>query len=262
MNSIEFDADSAAKVLFKARQTRQPCESIAGPYGMDSLEKAQLAQQALLNMYRRAGQEQIGFKLGLTDFKAQKAMGLEQPLVGVLLQNWQYWDGDEVPFGQLNAPRVEAEVAFIFGQTLDDPELDEQGLLKGLAGVLPALEICDSAFQGWPRHLFDAVADNLSSGLFVLGANPIDPARVDFAGLKMSLYINNAIACEGSGTQCMGSPLAACLWLTRHLAAQGTPVQAGDILLSGALGPMQPASLGDSVRMDCGELGEVSCRFA
>lgn len=256
-----FDAEAAARELFRARMTRTPCPPPGPGFGINSLERAMQVQGELLGMYQKTGQEVIGYKLGLTDQRAQTATGLDRPLVGALLQDWQYWDGDDIPIARLIEPRVEAEVAFVMSRTFDDPEAGIAELLNALGGALPALEVCDSAIQGWPRSVFDAAADNLCSGLFMLGSRPVDAHNLDFSGLPMKLSCAGATIAEGSGSQCMGSPLNALLWLAREQARLGAPLQAGDIVLSGALGPMQSVGRGDALRLELGALGTLECRF-
>ncbi|UAW98729.1 fumarylacetoacetate hydrolase family protein [Halopseudomonas nanhaiensis] len=256
-----FDAEAAARELFRARMTRTPCPAPGPAFGFDGIEQAMQVQNALLRMYQKAGQEAIGYKLGLTDQRVQSATGIGKPLVGALLQDWQYWDKDDIPIARLIEPRVEAEVAFVMSRTFDDPEAGLAELLNSLGGALPALEICDSAIQGWPRSIVDALADNLCSGLFVLGSRPIDARSLEFSSLPMKLLRAGAIIAEGSGSQCMGSPLNALLWLAREQARLGVPLQAGDIVLSGALGPMQSVGRGDELRLDLGALGALECRF-
>lgn len=257
----EFSAEAAALELFRARLTCTPCTALSERFGIDTLERAYQVQNALLDMYRGAGQEMIGYKLGLTDQRAQAATKLGHPLIGALVQGWQYWDADAIPTAGLIEPKVEAEVAFIMSKTLDNPTASMGELLDSLGGALPALEICDSAIQGWPRSLVDALADNLCSGLFVLGTQPVDPRSLDLAGLPMTLTRDDVVIAEGSGEQCMGNPLNACLWLARERARAGTPLQAGDIVLSGALGGMQAVFRGDALRLDMGALGSLTCRF-
>ena len=243
MKADLFNAKGAAEVLFTARQNAAPCDPVAGPYGIETLEQAYAVQAELINQWGYDDQTQAGYKLGVTDTRVQEAMALEHPLFGHLLSGWDYMDGDTIPASRLITPKLEGEVAFLFRATLDDPELSEEALLDGLKGVLPALEICDSAFAGWPKSLFDAAADHM-------------------AILEMKLYRNNDAAVTGHSRQCMGNPLTACLWLVRELARRGTPIRAGELILSGSLGPMVETKAGDKIRLEIGELGSLECRFS
>lgn len=262
MKADLFNAQGAAEVLFAARQQAAPCEPVAGPFGIDTLEQAYTVQAELINQWGYADQTLAGYKLGVTDTRVQAAMALDHPLFGKLLSGWDYQDGDSIPATRLITPKLEGEVAFLFDACLDDPDLSEQALLDGLQGVLPALEICDSAYAGWPKSLFDAVADNLSSGLYVLGRDLVDPRQLNLANLEMKLYRNDDPAVTGHSRQCMGNPLTACLWLVRELARRGTPIQAGELILSGSLGPMVETRAGDRIHLEISTLGSLTCQFS
>lgn len=256
-----FDPRGAADDLFNARRSLEPCEPVAGKYEIDMLEQAYTVQEELIKRFHHAGSKAVGWKLGLTDPKAQEQMALQTPLFGRLIEGWRYDNGAAIPTDQLISPRVEGELAFFFTAAITDPEMDESTLLANIGKVMPALEICDSAFAGWPRSLFDAVADNLSSGFYVLGEPLDNMGDLDFASVTMQLYRNGERVVEGDASKCMDSPLKACLWLAREMIERGTPIQAGDLVLSGSLGPMQVVGQGDEIRLDLGSFGDLHCRF-
>ena len=59
----------------------------------------------------------------------------------------------------------------------------------------------------------------------------------------------------------MGHPLRAAYWLAKTMAARGQGLKAGQVILSGALGPMVPIFTGDTIQANIGALGDVSCRM-
>jgi 2-keto-4-pentenoate hydratase len=259
MNPPETIA-SVADALLTVRLRRSPTGLLQAPLGLRSATEGYAAQHLLVEGLRREGAEIIGFKLGLTDLSAQTLLGHPQPLVGRLLQGAQYWSSDIIPINAFMAPRVEPEIAFIISRTLGDPEMDEAALLRGVGGLVAALEICDSSISGWPSNPWDALADNLCAGGFVMAREPA-PATLDLANVLARLKLNGQLRSEGAGSQCMGSPTRACLWLARELARQGTPLRAGDIVLTGALGPMQTVGSGDVIEVEIQGVGGLRCRF-
>jgi 2-keto-4-pentenoate hydratase len=106
------------------------------------------------------------------------------------------------------------------------------------------------------------VADNLSSGGYLLGTPQCEPAKIDASALTATLELNGEQIAEGKASSAMGDPIEACLWLVRDRLRQGVSIKAGDIILTGALTGLHPIAPGDHLVLRMGELGEVSCRFS
>jgi 2-keto-4-pentenoate hydratase len=134
--------------------------------------------------------------------------------------------------------------------------------LACLAYALPAIEVVDSVITDWKITLVDTVADNASSGLYVLGDQPVSIGQLALGEIGMQMDKNGETVSIGTGAACLGHPLRAAYWLARTMAARGSTLRAGQVILSGALGPMVPVTAGDLVTAHIGALGNVSCRMA
>jgi 2-keto-4-pentenoate hydratase len=156
----------------------------------------------------------------------------------------------------------EAEVAFIVGKDLAAKRPPGPSSINALAYALPALEIVDSVIRDWKITLVDTVADNASSALYVLGEQPVSIGALDTSALGMQMSINGRTVSVGTGAACLGHPLRAAYWLACTMAERGHPLRAGQLILSGALGPMVALSNGDLVQAHLGSLGSVGCRLA
>lgn len=66
---------------------------------------------------------------------------------------------------------------------------------------------------------------------------------------------------SGSGAASLGNPLNALAWLADNLANAGQPLQAGDIIMTGSLGPMATISPGDTFNAEIEGLGKISANF-
>src|SRR3546814_15025186 len=77
----------------------------------------------------------------------------------------------------------------------------------------------------------------------------------------MVMESNAAIASVGAGAACLYHPYNAVQWLARTLASRGGPLRAGDIVLSGALGPMVAIKPGDHVRIRIGGIGTCALTY-
>ena len=208
-----------------------------------------------------AGRRIVGRKIGLTSHAVQQQLGVDQPDFGILFADMEVPNGGEVAAARLLQPRAEAEVACVLGRdlTASDPTTSE--VLRAIDCVLPAIEIVDSRIQDWKISLVDTIADNASSAMYVLGTEPRNPADVDLRLCGMVLTKNDNVVATGAGAACLGHPLHAVRWLAATMVAKGRPLRAGDVVLSGALGPMTSVAAGDRVRAEIAGLGAVSVRF-
>lgn len=107
----------------------------------------------------------------------------------------------------------------------------------------------------------DTVADNASSGLFTLGAQRLALGEVDLAGCVMTMWRGEEVVSTGLGSACLGHPLNAVTWLATTARDYGQPLRAGEVILSGALGPMVAVAPGDSFRVRISGIGEVRAAF-
>ena len=102
----------------------------------------------------------------------------------------------------------------------------------------------DSRIADWKIGILDTIADNASSGLYVLGATPKKLKDLDLRLAGMVMENAGEPVSVGAGAACLGDPLSAVLWLAKTMARVGRPLKAGDTVLSGALGPMVGVQMG------------------
>jgi 2-oxopent-4-enoate hydratase len=254
----------AARRLGDAARAGVPCSPVRDLVGSTDVDAAYAVQQVLREEALAVGRRVVGRKIGLTARVVQQQLGVDQPDFGVLYEDMAYASGDTVPSSRLLQPKIEAEVAFELGIDLDGPT-DPDGVRAAVRRVLPALEIVDSRIAGWDITFGDTVADNASSGLYVLGENTVgthDLTALDLPSVAMTLHKDGEEASSGTGEACLGDPVSALFWLARAAHQLGDPLRAGQIILSGALGPMVPVAPGDTVRAEIRGLGSVSCTFS
>lgn len=226
------------------------------------IEDAYAVQEVNTSYWLGEGRRLVGRKIGLTSDAIQSALGVYQPDFGMLFADMGYADGEEVPMNRLCQPRIEGEVAFVMGSDLTGDSLTLTDVLGAVDYALPALEIVDSRISDWKIKIFDTVADNASSGLYVLGATPRSIRDMDLRLCGMVIEHRGEPVSVGAGAACLGHPLNATLWLARKMAEVGRPLKAGDVVLSGALGPMLPVSAGETYELRVSGLGSVRAAFS
>ncbi|MEV0904306.1 2-keto-4-pentenoate hydratase [Streptomyces hokutonensis] len=252
----------AADLLAEATRTGVACPPVRDLLDGGDLETAYAVQQLNVRRGLDAGRRIVGRKIGLTSPAVQRQLGVDRPDFGALFADMAVPDGGEVPVGRLLQPKVEAEVALVLGRDLPHPECTIVDVLRAVDFALPALEIVDSRVRNWDISLVDTVADNASCGLYVLGGTPVPLTAVDLRAVTMTMSRDGETVSEGTGADCLGSPLTAAVWLASALAERGDPLRAGDLVLTGALGPMTPAAPGDTFEAHISDLGSVRVRFA
>jgi 2-keto-4-pentenoate hydratase len=209
-----------------------------------------------------AGATIVGRKIGLTSPAVQAQLGVDQPDFGVLLDDMNV-TGEPVSMWtrRLLQPKVEAEVAFILGADLEEGDLGPDQVRAAVAHAVAAIEIVDSRIAGWNITFADTVADNGSSALYVLGTTTRTLAEVEPVEVDMTMTRNGEVVSTGNGAACLGDPLLALVWLARTARDLGEPLRAGQVVLSGALGPMVTVQPGDIFEAHISGLGCVSVTF-
>lgn len=225
------------------------------------VEGAYAVQELNTRFWETSGRRIVGRKVGLTAKAVQAQLGVNQPDFGVLFEDMAVTDGATVNPARLIQPKAEAEVALVLGADLSGPDITRAEVEAAVADVMAAIEIVDSRIADWKITFADTVADNGSSAMFVLGSVKKPLAGLDLWTCGMALELNGEVVSLGAGVACLGHPLNAATWLAQTLAARGEPLRKGDVVLTGALGPMVSIKPGDEVRASIGGLGTVSFKL-
>jgi len=254
--------DTAVARLAEAQATATPCAPVRDLIGRDDVEAAYTVQTVLGRQRLAAGARVVGRKIGLTSVAVQQQLGVDQPDFGVLYDDMVLTDGQAIPAGTFLQPKVEAEVAFVLGEDLAEGELDMAQVRGAVAEVRAALEVCDSRIAGWDISFGDTVADNASAGGYVLGATSLTLDEVEPREVTMTMQVTGQPDSTGTGEACLGDPLLALQWLAVTSRDLGMPLRAGQVVLSGALGPMRPLEAGATATTTISSLGSVEISLA
>ncbi|KRF21077.1 2-keto-4-pentenoate hydratase [Nocardioides sp. Soil797] len=256
----------AADRLITAHFDGVACAPVRDLIGRDDVAAAYLVQERLNAAKVERGARVVGRKIGATSEAVQTQLGVDQPDFGVLFDDMAFSDlgredGAGIPAGRLIQAKAEAEVAFVLKEDLAEGPLDEAQIRGAIDYAVAALEIVDSRITDWDISFADTVADNASSGLYVLGRDHLTLDEVNPVEVTMSMTINGEEVSTGNGAACLGDPLNAVAWLAHQARTFGEPLRRGQVILSGALGPMRPVSPGDVVTATITGLGTVTTRF-
>ena len=271
--TLDAGAATALDRLTAARASRRPCAPVRDLLPAGDVEAAYAVQSAWVAHQVAAGARIVGRKIGLSNPVVQAQFGVGQPDFGVLLDTMACAAQAPVDITRTLQPKIEAEIAFVLAEDLDGDVIGRAEVAAATAYVVAALEIVDSRIAGWDISIVDTVADNASSGLFVLGDRQQGLGHLDLADCAMTMRRGRGgmqgseggkqrdVVSTGRGSAVLGHPLASVAWLAATVRDLGRPLRAGEVILSGSLGPMVPVAPGDVFLADISGLGQVSATF-
>ncbi|MFJ7116513.1 2-keto-4-pentenoate hydratase [Streptomyces albogriseolus] len=251
----------AARLLREAEHHAEPIEPLSAALPGLGLAGAYAVQRDNIARRLADGARVVGHKVGLTSVAMRLLLGVDEPDFGHLLDDMVHQDGVSVPAARYCAPRVEPEMCFRLARPLRGPGVAAEDVLAATEAVAPALEIVDSRIRDWRITLVDTVADNASSAGLVCGPwTPLEYAP-DLAAVTADLLVDGEHIASGSGAEVLGHPATAVAWLANALAAHGTTLEAGQLVLPGAMTTAPFVGAGQKVEARFGCLGSVSVTF-
>ncbi len=256
-----MDLQKYADLIINSEKTGTPIEPISTEIGTSDINLAYDIQKIVTQQKVNQGARIVGKKIGLTSPKVQQQFGINQPDFGVLFNHMELLTGSTVSISNFFNVRAEAELAFILNQDLDLDDITILDVIESIDFVLPSIELVDSRIRDWKIKITDTIADNASASHYILGHTPKTLDEIDVINCSMKLLKNGSLVSEGSGEDCLGSPLNAVYWLAKKSIEMGDCLKEGDIILSGALGPMIPIEEGDRIKATFEGLGSVSLNF-
>lgn len=252
----------AAEKIRQVYDSGEACSPVRDLLPEGCIKSAYAVQQINTKYWVDQGRRIVGVKAGLTSKSVQKQLAVDQPDFGVLYADMFVAEGEKISLDAILQPKVEAEIALVLKSDITQANPTIVDVINATDYALPAIEIVGSRIENWNISIVDTIADNASSGLFALGSMPVKLADIDLKLCGMVMERRGEQVSVGAGQACLGNPLNAAAWLAKTFVENGTPLKAGDVLLTGALGPMVQVSPGDTLEARISGLGSVSVSFA
>jgi 2-keto-4-pentenoate hydratase len=256
------DLERFARALATAREDHIPIPPLTDAASELRVEDAYAIAERNIRAQVKGGARIVGHKVGLTSTAVQRQLGVNQPDYGALLDVMQIADGATVDTGDYISPRIELELAFHLGRGLRGPGVRAPHVRAATQAVQPAIELVDSRIAAWRIGLADTIADNASSGGFVLGGDGRAIDDLDVTAVQVELWRGQQIVERGASSAVLGDPCDAVAWLANALGELGVSLEAGHIVLSGACTRMVDARPGDAFRGVFSGFGDVRLTFA
>lgn len=257
----KFEIEAAADDLQRALVSAQPTARLLDRLPDLDVDSAYAIQLWNVKRALASGRRISGKKIGLTSKAMQNMFNVDTPDYGHLFSDMEVTNG-RIERARMIQPKVEAEIAFVLSRDLDNPrEISTQDVLDSTDYVIAALEIVDTRMGDWKISLVDTVADNASSGMYVLGNVQKKISEIDLKNETMDLYKNGKKMNSGRGTDVLGDPAYCVAWLANKMRNYGTLLKKGEVILSGALSAAIAAEKGDVFKAVYSSLGQVEVTF-
>ena len=270
MSNVTLDAAEIADLarqLYEARRSRMPLRQFSRTHPSMTIADGYAIQRAWVKLETGDGRRILGRKIGLTSRAMQQASQITEPDYAPLMDDMFFPAGGDIPIGRFIAPRVEVELAFVLGRSLEGPHASLFDVLSATEYISPAVEIIDARIEqfdretGAMRKVFDTIADFAANAGIVLGGRPIRPDATDLRWVGALLHRNGVIEETGVAAGVLNHPGNGIAWLANKLAQHGERLEAGDVVLAGSFTRPVNAAAGDTFHVDYGPLGSIAFRF-
>lgn len=207
-----------------------------------------------------------GWKIAATSKAGQDHIAVSGPIAGPVFAQRVKADGAVVSLAANRMRVAECEIVFRFGRTLA-PRAGGYGRDEVLAAVTslhPGIEAPDSRFLQFERAgEAQLIADCACTNDMVVGAAVPPDERVHaLPALRVQARVSDGRTPEGVGSNVLGDPVEALVWLVNELGAAGQPLHAGQFVTTGACVPPIPVTAGQRVEADFGWIGRIAASFA
>jgi 2-keto-4-pentenoate hydratase len=256
-----MNIQEVAERLLNAEKIKQPIEPLTDTFPAITVDEAYQIQLQQIREKVANGATIVGKKIGLTSKVMQNMFQVNEPDYGHLLDDMLYLDGETVILDDLVQPKLEFEIAFILKKDLKGPGVTILDVIDATDYIAPAFEVIDSRIKDWKIRFEDTVADNGSSARAIIGGKPTKLEDVDLKHIGMVVYKNGEYFDSAAGAAVMGNPVRAVAWLANALGKYDISLNAGEIVLSGALSAAVPIQDGDSFTAEFAHIGKVSASF-
>jgi 2-oxo-3-hexenedioate decarboxylase len=257
MHMSDWTEDAVATELLACEAERRDRPKFTDEWPDLDVATGYRIQAETLKRRLARGERITGVKLGLTSKAKQVRMGVDTPLVAWLTDAMVLEAGQPVPQHALIHPRIEPEIVFVMRDRLEGPGVTAEQALAAVAEVRGGAEVIDSRYRDFKFTAGDVVADNASSGAYLIGNVALDPGALDLAAEAVEVVVDGAVVYKATGADVLGHPAEALALAVNDLAGRGLAVEAGWVVLTGGMSDAVYATPGSTVTCRFATLGDV-----
>jgi len=256
-----------ARKLHQAEKTRIQAEATTASYPDMDISDAYRIQSAWMDIKKAEGRKVAGYKIGLTSRAMQKAMQIDEPDYGTLLDDMVFEANSQMEAAAFLDPKIEVELAFFLKKPLFGTDLSLEDVLDATDYVAPALELIAARTYrvhpetGYRRNVRDTISDNAANGAVIVGEPIKNLNEVDLRWISAMMSRNGVIEESGVSGAVLNHPANGVAWLAKKYAEHGISLEPGQIILAGSFTRPVALKAGDDFSVDYGKFGTINIQF-
>ena len=233
--NMNLTTQQLAQALFDQHAARTPFSSLRPADGALSTAAAYDVQDDLVALLcKKRNVDVVGYKIGLTSTAMQTMCGIDKPVFGRILSDQVYLSGARVDLDRYVHLGLEFEIAVKLGSDVvtHGSPVSVADIAACTAAVCPALELVDDRHADYSTlDACSLIADNAWNAGVVLGEwQPLPDESV----IRQGRVFPQGQPAE-IGAVDYRHVLASVAWLAEELAARGSRLHAGDIIMTGSV---------------------------
>ena len=250
--AVDGSADDWADIIQLELAQGQPMPLLSVYYDQLNGDSAYDIQHALVIHELRKKRSIGGYKAGFTNAALRTRFHYKEPISGVLFADGAFKNGAEIDGGLFKKPMLEVEIGYVLRSPITRKLHSVADLKTYIRHALPVVEIPDLNYANvGGLNAYDIIATNVSASHYVMGEPLLLKDLAEVNGMRVALYRDEQVIDTGAASDALGDQLEALLWLVNDAFSHGWQLQAGQLLITGTLGKMNPAAPG-SYRADYG----------
>jgi 2-keto-4-pentenoate hydratase len=254
----ESQIKQAAQFLLEEHDSWKPFGPFPEAFSPRSVDEAYAVQEAFMALrYERQG-PLGGYKIALTTAVMQRMVGFDSPAAGVVLANTIYESPATLRGADFMRLGAECEIAIRLGADISATEAphSRDSVIEAISALMPAFEVIEDRKADYSNLFFPwTIADNTWNAGAVLGPPVTDWREIDLVGARGTMTINDELVGEGRGSDVLGHPLEALVWLANTLAERGQGLKEGLIVMTGSVVSTRFLNPGDIATVSVEGLG-------
>lgn len=256
-------AQEAARLIARHRLSRTPLPNMTQG-GPKDVSEGYVIQVEVHRVLAESLGEVVGHKIGATNAAIQRKLGVGHPCAGGVYAKTVWRSGAELPMGDFVRPGLECEIAFRFGRDIAPraAPYERADLAASIDACMISMEIVDNRYEDLAHiHIPTLIADDTLDAGIILGEPIADWRPLDLASLAGSIRRNGSEISRGTGSNVLGDPLNAMVWIANTYSQQGRTLKRGEFVSTGSIADLIWAKTGEHFVIEVEKLGTLEVKF-